>query len=143
MSGFEPPSSLSSVEALLERKRAANELSELELHLLLKAESLNREKEELRKKLEASELEIERLVARLDTWVGPSPGHGTTSKKRMSDAEPKPSGFRFLGVPHRERHRKREADEERNSDEETDAEIQAVLQQTADLNTKPFSRYTG
>ena len=98
MSGFEPPSSLSSVEALLERKRAANELSELELHLLLKAESLNREKEELRKKLEASELEIERLVALLDTWVGPSPGHGTTSKKRMSDAEPKPSGFRFLGI---------------------------------------------
>ena len=80
MSGYHPPSSLSSVEALLERKRAANEVSELELHLLLRAESLEREKEDLRKKLEVSELEIERLVALLDTWVGPSSGHGTGYK---------------------------------------------------------------
>ena len=143
MSGYHPPSSLSSVEALLERKRASNEVSELELHLLLRAESLEREKEDLRKKLEVSELEIERLVALLDTWVGPSSGHGTTSKKRMSDAEPKSKKPSGLGRFHLERHRKRAADEERNSDEETEAEIQAVLQQTADLNAKPFSRYTG
>ena len=33
--------------------------------------------------------------------------------------------------------------QDHESDEETDAEIQAVLRQTADVNTKPFSRYTG
>ena len=163
MSGAPSPLS-SSVQSLLEQKRADNELSELEQHLLLQAESLvmelekrdkhhEAEKEQLRKKLAVSELEVKRLEELLETpelYGMSSWENGATSssaKRRMSVAEPKPPSLFVRGG---RRHRidpnhweaKREM-QDHESDEETDAEIQAVLRQTADVNTKPFSRYTG
>ena len=68
MADFDPPNSPSSVHALLDLKRADNELSELERHLLLRTISLDRELEKRDKQHEAEKEELQKKLAKANRW---------------------------------------------------------------------------
>ena len=67
MSGAPSPLS-SSAQSLLEQKRADNELSELERHLLLRTISLDRELEKRDKQHEAEKEELQKKLAKANRW---------------------------------------------------------------------------